>query len=330
MKRTYQQIIGAFLLGLWIPGVLLRMGASIGGYEMKNDGETEQSTAITQPQVGQTTPEKENYTILVRTGEGETKTVALEEYLLGVVLAEMPAYFEDAALQAQATVARTYALKRQQRDHHEDGAVCTDYRCCQAYITVSDYLNGMGTQDDVDRVTAAVEATTGKIVTYAGDIIEATYFSCSGGRTEDAVAVWGEAYPYLKSVDSPGEENAEHFADTVYFSAEKLENALGHAFTGSGGGWVGWCTYTVGGGVDKLCLAGKIYTGIQLRKQLGLRSTMFYLTEKENGIEFTTYGSGHRVGMSQWGAEAMAVQGSNMEEILEHYYPGCRVEKMTL
>lgn len=255
--------------------------------------------------------------------------MALEEYLLGVVLAEMPASFENVALQAQATVARTYALRRQQkRDHHEDGAVCTDYRCCQAYISVSDYLNGMGTQEDVDRVATAVAETAGSVVTYEGEIIEATYFSCSGGRTEDAVAVWGEAYPYLKSVDSPGEENAEHFADTVYFSAEELENALGHAFTGSGGGWVSWCTYTVGGGVDKLCLAGKIYTGIQLRKQLGLHSTMFYLTEKENGIEFTTYGSGHRVGMSQWGAEAMAAQGCSMEEILEHYYPGCKVEKM--
>lgn len=329
MKRSYQQIIGAFLLGLWIPGVLLHLGASIADYETRMDEGAELPTGETQSQVMETTPETEDHMILVCMGEGQTQMMELEEYLLGVVLAEMPASFEDVALQAQATVARTYALKRQQkRDHHEDGAICTDYRCCQAYISVSDYLNGMGTQEDVDRVAMAVVETAGSAVTYEGEIIEATYFSCSGGRTEDAAAVWGAAYPYLKSVDSPGEENADHFVDTVRFSLAQLESALGQDLSDHSERWIDWCTYTMGGGVDKLCIGGKIYTGIQLRQMLGLRSTMFTVAAVDGGIEITTYGSGHRVGMSQWGAEAMAAQGCSMEEILGHYYPGCKVEKV--
>ncbi len=322
MKRSVQQIIGAFLLGLLVPGMLLNIGASF-GYD---GGEKPQQTQSTHPDT--TIPPSWRREISVDFN-GEVKRMDLESYLVGVVLAEMPTSFEDAALQAQAVVARTYALKRQQqRDHHSDGAVCTDHRCCQAYIAVEDYLNGMGYQEDVDKASRAVQATAGQVVTYESALIEATYFSCSGGRTEDAAAVWGEDYPYLQSVISPGEEKAEYYEDTAVFTKEQLEEALGRQLYGSAQDWIGWCTYTVGGGVDKFCFAGEIYKGTQLRQILGLRSTMFTIRAVEDGIEVTTCGSGHRVGMSQWGAEAMALAGSSVAEILAHYYPGTKLETM--
>lgn len=321
MKQPLQQIIGAFLLGLLIPGALLNIGAALGSAGQKEP----ESGAM--ESLSETVPQKQEKTqILVEFDEG-TSFVALEDYLVGVVLAEMPTDFEDAALQAQAVVARTYALKRQQqKDHHSDGAVCTDHRCCQAYISVGDYLNGMGTQTDVDRATEAVMATAGQVVTYEGVLIEATYFSCSGGRTEDAVAVWGGDYPYLRAVESPGEEKAEHYEDTRLFTKEQLETALKRKLPEDASDWIDWCTYTAGAGVDKLCLAGQIYKGTQLREWLGLRSTMFSIEVREDGIAVTTYGSGHRVGMSQWGAEAMAITGKTMEQILAHYYPGTKLE----
>lgn len=324
MKRPLQQIIGSFLLGLLIPGMLLSMGASLGNGEEQQQTQPETETVATEA----TAPPawKREITVCV---DGGREVMDLESYLVGVVLAEMPTDFEEAALQAQAVVARTYALKRQQqKDHHSDGAVCTDHKCCQAYISVAAYLNGMGTQADVDRASRAVEATAGQVVTYEGELIEATYFSCSGGRTEDAVAVWGGDYPYLRAVDSPGEENAVHYEDTVLFTQEQLERALGRKLYGASESWLGWCTHTVGGGVDKLCFAGEIYRGTQLRSILELSSTMFSVHPVENGIQVTTYGSGHRVGMSQWGAEAMALTGNTVEQILCHYYPGTKLERL--
>lgn len=324
MRRSLQQIVGAFLLGLLVPGTLLSMGAGLasGGSETQTEtpGQTQaqETDAVAAPSFRQ-----EIWVCM----DGESVTMDMDTYLVGVVLAEMSTDFEDAALQAQAVVARTYALKRQQqKDHHSDGAVCTDHRCCQAYISVADYLDGMGTQADVDKASRAVAATAGQVVTYQGELIEATYFSCSGGRTEDAVAVWGGEYPYLRAVDSPGEEQAEHYEDTVLLTKEELETALGCQLHGPAADWVDWCTYTAGGGVDKLCIAGEIFRGTRLREKLGLRSTMFSVQPREDGLLVTTYGSGHRVGMSQWGAEAMAVNGSTVAEILAHYYPGTLLE----
>ena len=129
----------------------------------------------------------------------------LNEYLTGVVLGEMPISFELEAQKAQAVVARTYTMRAWYRGGRHDGAaVCTDSTCCQSYISPVDYMSAGGTQSGVDRIYAAVEATGLEVLTYQGELIEATYFSCSGGSTEDAVAVWGTDYPYLRSVDSPG------------------------------------------------------------------------------------------------------------------------------
>lgn len=327
MRRSLQQIVGAFLLGLLIPGMLLNIGATLERGEGESQQQTQVETGVDNTGTAAHPAPQWQITVCI---DGERESMELEAYLVGVVLAEMPTDFEEAALQAQAVVARTYALKRQQqRDHHSDGAVCTDHRCCQAYISVADYINGMGTQEDVDKATQAVTATAGQVVTYEGKLIESTYFSCSGGRTEDAAAVWGGDYPYLRAVDSPGEERAESYETTSLFTKEQLETALERALPEKTLEWIGWCTYTIGGGVDKLCLAGQIYKGTQLRQLLDLRSTMFSVETVENGIKVTTYGSGHRVGMSQWGAEAMAVAGSTVEEILAHYYPGTQLETMT-
>ncbi len=328
MRRSLQQIVGAFLLGLLIPGMLLNIGGALKRGEGESQQQTQVETGEDNTATGANPVAKRQITVCI---DGERESMDLEDYLVGVVLAEMPTDFEEAALQTQAVVARTYALKRQQqRDHHSDGAVCTDHRCCQAYLSVADYLDGMGTQEDVDKAIQAVAATAGQVVTYEGELIESTYFSCSGGRTEDAAAVWGGDYPYLRAVDSPGEERAETYETTSLFTKEQLETALERVLPEETSQWIGWCTYTIGGGVDKLCLAGQIYKGTQLRQLLGLHSTMFSIETVENGIKVTTYGSGHRVGMSQWGAEAMAAAGSTVEQILTHYYPGTQLKAMTL
>ncbi len=263
--------------------------------------------------------------LTVRDRAGEARQMSLEEYLTGVVLAEMPADFEPEALKAQAVVARTYTRKRMEGSKHEGAAVCMDSGCCQGFRSQAEYLAEGGQQKAVEKVRAAVEATDGLVLRYGGQLIDATYFSCSGGSTEDAVAVWGQDVPYLQAVDSPGEEDAPRFTDSVTFSPAELAQKLGLPAGGDPQDWFGPVTYTDGGGVATMTVRGQTFTGVQLRSKLGLRSTAFQVRVSEAAITITTRGFGHRVGMSQYGAQAMAAEGSTFGEILAHYYTGAEL-----
>ena len=253
---------------------------------------------------------------------GNLQQMDLREYLVGVVLAEMPASFESEALKAQAVVARTYTRKRMEGGKHGQAAVCMDSGCCQGWRSGEDYLAEGGKRSAVEKVRAAVADTDGLVLRYDGKLIDATYFSCSGGVTEDAVAVWGQDVPYLKSVQSPGEEEAPRFTDRVSFSATEFAGKLGLSAAGDPGNWFGAVTYTAGGGVETMVIRGKSFSGTQLRSKLGLRSTAFEITVSGDNITVTTRGFGHRVGMSQYGAQAMAQDGCSFSDILAHYYTG--------
>lgn len=311
MTEFWKEIRMAALMGLLLPGFLLWFGTVL--------LDTRQDVSVPEPTQAQLIsmgPE-----ILVRTGDA-LEYKALEDYLTGVVLAEMPASFEMEALKAQAVVARTYTMRANETGgKHGDGSICTDYACCQAYIAPDEYLVQGGTKENVDKIREAVTSTLGRVLTYQGELIEATYFSCSGGSTEDAAAVWGTEYPYLQAVESPGEENAAYFTDSATFTPEQFRNALGESLEGPPDTWFGEVTYTDGGGVDTMVIGDKTYRGTELRTLLSLRSTAFSVTVGEE-IIISTRGFGHRVGMSQYGADAMAVAGKSFEEILAHYYPG--------
>lgn len=269
----------------------------------------------------ETVPEREEREVTVCVQkDGHSEQMPLDEYLLGVVLAEMPADFEMEALKAQAVVARTYTCRCIQSPRHGTAAVCIHSGCCQAYISVEDYLRKGGTQAQVDKLHTAVLQTRGQVLVYGSELIEATYFSCSGGRTEDAKAVWGNDVPYLQSVESPGEERAAHYTDTVTMDltqfCQRLDIDSPEKVT------LDRITYTNGGGVAQITLCGKVFTGVQVRNLLNLRSTAFVFSIVGDHVVITTKGFGHRVGMSQYGAEAMAVEGSTYPQILAYYYKG--------
>lgn len=330
MKRTYLQLLGAFLVGLIVPCLVLQLGARVASSDtQETTGTTTEATAPlqTQPTAPSLPPEPEPISIRVLLPSGQTEEWVLEEYLVGVILAEMPTSFDHEALCAQAVVARTYALRRQQENRHPMGAICTEGSCCQAYVSPEDYLDGLGYQEDIDRAVDAVKATEGEVLRYQGQLIEATYFCCSGGKTEDAQAVWGVAYPYLQALLSPGEEQMDHHRHEVYFTAQQLQQALGKSLSGSPYSWVSRVKRTEGGGIDTISIGGTVYTGAQLRKLLNLNSTAFVIEPDEEGIYVTTSGKGHRVGMSQSGAQAMALRGYTYLQILGYYYPGTVIDK---
>lgn len=320
MHTLRKDILTALLLGLVVPGLLLNFGTMM----LEDKGEAIPETTAVQ----ETKPETVALPVLVRMGQTVTRE-DMDTYLTGVVLAEMPASFEPEALKAQAVAARTYARKAWETGgKHGDGSVCQDPACCQAYISQEDYFAQGGTEEGLEKVQTAVAQTSGYVLTYEGNLIEATYFSCSGGSTEAAQAVWGTDYPYLQAVESPGEDAAVHDRDTVSFSLANFQKALGLSLEGTPTGWFREVRYTEGGGVEAMTIGEKSFTGTQLRALLGLRSTAFSVEVREDTIVITTRGYGHRVGMSQYGADAMAVQGKNFQEILAHYYQGTELTRL--
>lgn len=313
MKPFWKDLLKAAFMGFILPGILLNAVVKL---------RTEIPAEETLPAVPQM-PEavqEDGLTMSLLRMDGSVAEMNMDDYLTGVVLAEMPASFEPEALKAQSVVARTYTLKAAEgRVKHDLADVCTDHTCCQAYIDPETYSGG---EENLDKVRAAVAETSGKVLTYNGALIEATYFSCSGGSTEDAVAVWGTDYPYLRATDSPGEENAAHYTDTVTFTSSEFAQKLGISPSGSVESWLGFTTYTAGGGVNTMRIGGREFAGTELRTLLGLRSTAFSVAVQGETITITTKGYGHRVGMSQYGADAMAVAGSSYDQILSHYYKG--------
>lgn len=264
--------------------------------------------------------------------DGTIEHLSMDEYLTAVVLSEMPPDFEPEAFKAQAVAARTFTEKRRQTGKHNESDVCADSTCCQAWQSTDELRTRLGAEFDacMEKARTAVEATAGEVLTYDGALIDATYFSCSGGRTEAAAAVWGTDVPYLRSVESYGEEEALRYASEADFSAEELRSRLGTAFSGASSEWVGALTRTEGGGVDTLVLDGVCWKGTVLRTRLGLNSTCFTVRAEADRLVFDVLGYGHRVGMSQYGAEHMAEQGFPYDVILRYYYRGAKLENVPL
>lgn len=284
--------------------------------------ETEESGL---PETSEPTETSFDEKLMLRVLDGETVIeMSLHDYLLGVVSAELPESFPSEAQKAQAVAARTFALYHAQRKKHPNADVCTDAGCCQGYA--------VGTSE---AAREAVEATDGFVATYEGELIDATYFSCAGGRTEAAVAVWGSDIPYLQSVESPNEESSPRYCETVVLQAESFAEHLqvvrpDAMFDGSPSQWFGRITYTRGGGIDTAVICGTEFSGSDLRTALSLQSTNIEFSVDGDEITVTTYGFGHRVGMSQYGAKAMAESGCSFEEILKTYYRGIALRRLTL
>lgn len=318
MHRRWKELAFAIGLGLVVPAILFSIGRS---------GNAATEPNATDPRPMRTEAEKIQY-VSVLMQDGKIASLELDSYITGVVLREMPADFEQEALKAQAVVARTYTQRRiQSGGKHLGAAVCTDSACCQGYWDPAAYIQEGGSEESLQKVENAVGDTAGKVLLYKGTLAEATYFSCSGGMTEDAQAVWGTDIPYLQSTESPGEEKATHYMDTVTFPVTQFAEILGLDTSGPAEKWIEGITYTQGGGVDTMQICGQTFSGTQLRKLLNLRSTAFVMTALGNTVTVTTKGYGHRVGMSQYGADAMAVAGNSYEQILAHYYQGTELSE---
>jgi len=265
--------------------------------------------------------------------DGKVLTMTMGQYLIGVVSAEMPATFETEALRAQAVAARTetlYHMLFSASPSHPDADVCSDSACCQAYKDDAELKEKWGTMYDeyISKITSAVRDTDGEYISYGGEPIQAVFHSSSAGKTEESGAVWQESLPYLVSVESP-ETAAEvpNYISTVTVSDKDFkQTVVSHhpnaVFSEDKSTWVTDIAYTDSGRILSLKLGGITVTGPSLRSMFGLRSTAASIEVGENNVTFTTTGYGHGVGMSQYGANALALEGKTYHDILTWYYTG--------
>ncbi|WP_352419429.1 stage II sporulation protein D [Proteiniborus sp.] len=271
---------------------------------------------------------------------GTTDEMELEEYIKGVVAAEMPAAFHIEALKAQAIAARTYALTRIERfkdgnPDHITAPLCTGVHC-QAYLTLEELGqdHGQGWITEYwPKINQAVDETKNMVVTFDGELIDAIYHSTSGGMTEDSENVFATAKPYLRSVSSPNEESSPKFHSSISMSfndfVKKIQEIVPNIKITKKNVTqiIKVADKSETGRIMKLMIGDKIVEGRDFRTLFNLNSTNFKINLIGDKIEIETLGNGHGVGMSQWGANSMAKNGSSYEEILKHYYQGVEIRK---
>lgn len=262
-----------------------------------------------------------------RVAKDEIIEVPLEEYVVGVLSGEMPTSFELEALKAQAVAARSYVLKKMEQNRKKEYDV-VDTVSNQVYLDYDELKVKWGIDYDnkISKIKQAVVETTGEYLTYNNQVIEAFFFSTSSGMTENCDEVFSESLPYLVSVDShydsisPSFEVNREFPLSTFYQLlnlpyqEKLEISITKT--------------TSTGRVKELTINGNKFTGSEVYSKLSLKSTFFEIKQDNQVVKITTKGYGHGVGMSQYGANGMAKEGYNYDEILKHYYVGTTISKI--
>lgn len=278
------------------------------------------------------------------TDTNEIVEMTVNEYLKGVVPAEMPPDYNMEALKAQAIVARTYLYQKMSSSAHKDCDICDNYTHCQAYYTYEKLMRAWERTKKYDKETRkkyyakvceAVNETDGIVVTYNGKCIKAFFHASSPGKTESAYEIWGEQnISYLRSVDSIEDKSYKYYETEVKVSLSELEMKINKSLSKECSigeneeNVVQVLSYTDSGRVKNVKIGGQIYKATELRTALGLRSTNFTVEQQGDIVVFDVKGNGHGIGMSQVGANYLAKQGETYEEIIKHYYTGVQLTEM--
>lgn len=264
------------------------------------------------------------------TVQGLDKPLQLEDYVKGVVAAEMPVNFHEEALAAQAIAARTYALKVTDNGMKPIAADVS----AQVFVNEEERKKRWGKEfkNNEKKVDKAIQATAGAIILYEEELISAMFFSTSNGKTETAKNFSGNDVPYLQSVNSPGEDKvAPTYEEQVEITLSKWNESLGSEWNAEMFKSLQLIRNPTGR-VQKAVTSGFEANGREIRELLGLRSTDFDIAfdVTNNIVHIKTLGYGHGVGMSQYGAESLAQDGWTAEKIIQHYYTGTTIKKLTI
>ncbi len=272
---------------------------------------------------------------------GQVRELPLKDYLTGVLAAEMPAGFPEEALKAQAVAARTYTLYKMALysgqgeipEAHQGADLCDDAGHCEAYVDLAQQAGALwGDSAEIyrQRLESAVTDTDGMILVYEEQPIAAVFCAASTEKTESAADIWGSDLPYLKSVNSPGGSDCSRYEGTVTIKQIDFRDAIlalapEADFSGAPGTWFKDSHRSEAGSVIDVLVGGVRLTGSQVRQAAGLNSANFKVKVEGENLVFTTLGYGHGVGLSQYGARYLAMDGQTYDQILAHYYPGTQL-----
>ncbi|MGL4730208.1 MAG: stage II sporulation protein D [Clostridium sp.] len=272
------------------------------------------------------------------TKQDKIVSVPIEEYIKGVISSEMPVNFELEALKAQAVAARTYTVAHTKKMgggcKKANGADLCDTTHCQVYLSKDEKIKSWGVTGEKNwkKIEQAVNGTKGQVLSYEGELAKgAYYFSTSSGKTENSEDVFVNALPYLRSVESKGEEKAPRYKSVVTIPytefVEKANNEYdANMVTANIKSQIKILQRTEGGSIKAIKLGDVTISGPKFRTLYGLNSANFEMNYLDTAMEIRCAGFGHGVGMSQWGANAMAKDGKKCADILKHYYTGIKLE----
>ena len=281
------------------------------------------------------TSDAEIFTVsCLNTKTNNISEVNLEDHLVGVLAAEMPASYEPEALKAQAVAARSYILSKLDKTNseHPDAAICTDPTHCKGWLSETDAKDRWSDNEknsNWQKLRTAVISTSGEYMLYDDQAVEACFFASGGSRTENSEDVWQASLPYLRSVEN-NEYSDTTLSQTTFKAKEFIQilNNTGIQLPTDSTPTVSDISRTDGGAVASIKLCGKTFKGTEIRKIFGLKSANFTITVNADSVTFDVIGNGHGVGMSQKGANTMAKNGKNYTEILLHYYTNIQIVKM--
>ena len=333
MKKIIIYILGFIFLFFIFPAI-----CTIGPEKMQTEPTiaNEENTEQTNTEEKQYNYEKYKTIKLLHNNTQEVEELEIDQYLYGVVASEMPANYETEALKAQAIVARTYTIYQiiNNSQKHENADICDSYACCQAWMSKEERIskwNAEEAEKNWNKIVEAVDSTKGKIVTYDGKPINAFFHSNSGGITESSLNIWGGIdYPYLKSVETSGEEGYSQYSSDISLTKAELEEKMKNKYNDFSIDYtledaIKILEYTSSNRVKTIKIGNKEIAGTEARTILGLKSTNFTFKIDGDKITFSVIGYGHGVGMSQTGADKLAKDGQNYEEIIKHFYTGVEI-----
>ncbi len=338
MKKVILYFIAFILVCFFLPAILTKKDAKFVETSSKSNNEIIENTDSTQENIKSTYNYKNYGTIkLLHKKTGEVEQVNIDDYLCNVVSAEMPADYEIEALKAQAVVARTYTIYKINNRKHENADICDDSTCCQAWVdkeTRFSRWEESKRESNWEKIQKCVQETQGQIITYQNQPINAFFHANSGGKTELPVNVWGgTGLPYLQVVETAGEEGYKQYESEVELTQDELIEKIKTKYSEisidfSNQEDLKILEYTDSGRVKTVKFGNHEISGVETRTLLGLKSTNFEISKENGKIKFTVKGYGHGVGMSQTGADAMAKQGKNYKEIINHFYSGIEIKEV--
>lgn len=343
MRRWIDVVVFVVFIVLVLPSLVVSLFTKRNPDEPPPDFQTHREEESIKVKETNTVDYEEPTIILYNHYTKALEPMSLEEYVVGVVAAEMPSSFELEALKAQAVAARTLAARKLRSQggsgctKHKGADVCSQFIHCQAWIPESQQRKNWGDkyEENSRKIRRAVEETKGYIMTFEGKPIEVFFYSTSNGKTEDVAEVFSTTLPYYGVVDSPGEEDAPRYRETLSFTNKEFvrifnskysKNSLSTSNLEEG---IKILSRTDSGRVRDLMVGGVKVKATDFRVLYGLNSTDFKFRFEEGKVHIDTIGYGHGVGMSQIGANAMAQRGLEYKDILTHYYKGVEIKVLS-